>query len=257
MPRAARQPSSTGIYHVIVRGINRQIIFFEQNDYQRYMDTLYRVVAKGDAAVLGYCLMNNHVHLLIQENTMSISTIMKKIGTSYAYWYNRKYARSGHVFQDRFKSENVEEDSYLLTVIRYIHQNPVKAGIVSNAEHYTWSSCQAYYGEKEYLPDLTETSLILDLFSEDNSQAIEIFRRFMAENDEVQCLDDNDGKYLTDNEAMKIITKLMNNQPVSSLSIMPKAERDLLLQKCKEVKGLSLRQIARLTGVGYQTVNRA
>ncbi len=109
MPRNARQLSRTGIYHIIVRGINRQTIFFEDDDYQRYIDTIGRFVADGDAIVLGYCLMSNHVYLLIQEKNTAISKIMKRIGTSYAYRYNWKYERSGHVFQDRFKSENVEK----------------------------------------------------------------------------------------------------------------------------------------------------
>ena len=163
----------------------------------------------------------------------------------------------GHVFQDRFKSENVEDDDYLLTVIRYIHQNPVKAGIVTKAENYTWSSCRVYYGEKEYPPGLTQTSLILGMFAETTSQAIEGFRYYNDEKNEDYCLEDNSAKYLPDSEAISIMTKLNNNQVISTLSNMPKAERDLLLQGFKEIKGLSLRQIARLTGLGYQTVNRA
>jgi putative transposase len=257
MPRNPRQLSRTGVYHIIVRGINRQTIFFEDDDYQRYIETIGRFVADGDAIVLGYCLMSNHVHLLIQENNATISKIMKKIGSSYAYWYNCKYERSGHVFQDRFKSENVEDDSYLITVIRYIHQNPVKAGNVTKAEAYTWSSCRVYYGEKEYPPGLTQTSLILGMFAETTSQAIEGFRNYNDEKTEDKCLEDNSAKYLPDSEAIKIMTNLNNNQSISTLSAMPKVERDLLLQKFKETEGLSLRQIARITGLGYQIVNRA
>jgi len=207
--------------------------------------------------ILGYCLMSNHVHLLIQENSTPISKIMKKIGTSYAYWYNRKYERSGHVFQDRFKSENIEDESYLLTVIRYIHQNPVKAGITSKAEDYTWSSCRVYYGEKEYPPGLTQTSFILGVFAGATNQAIEDFKHFMEEENEDKCLEDNNIKYLPDSEAIKIMTKLNNNLSIATLANIPKIERDLLLQKFKEIEGLSLRQIARLTGLGYQTVSRA
>jgi REP element-mobilizing transposase RayT len=257
MPRTARQISNTGIYHIIVRGINRQTIFYDDKDYQRFIDTLGRVIDDGGTLLLGYCLMSNHVHLLIQESDTSISTVMKRIGTSYAYWYNRKHVRSGHVFQDRFKSENVEDDSYLKTVIRYIHQNPVKAGITLKAESYYWSSCRIYYGEKEYPPCLTSTSLILGLFGENDSQAIKAFHGYMTEVNENQCLDDIEVKHLSDGEAMRIIANLTKGQTISALSTMPKAERGLLLREFKEVQGLSLRQIARLTGLGYQTVNRA
>ncbi|MEA4925836.1 MAG: transposase [Syntrophomonadaceae bacterium] len=257
MPRIAREYSGTGIYHIIVRGINRQTIFFEENDYHRYLETIERFTSDGEATVLGYCLMSNHVHLLIQENRTSISKIMKKIGTSYAYWYNRKYERTGHVFQDRFKSENIEDDSYLLTVIRYIHQNPVKAGITSKAEKYPWSSCRVYYGEKEYPPGLTQVSFILGIFAYGLNDARERFMQFIEEKNEDECLEDNNMKYLPDSEAVKIMTKLNNNRSIATLSNMPKIERDLLLQKFKEIERLSLRQIARLTGLGYQTINRA
>jgi REP element-mobilizing transposase RayT len=241
----------------MVRGINRQTIFFEEDDYQRYLETIDRFVADEEAVVLGYCLMSNHVHLLIQEENTAISKIMKRIGTSYAYWYNQKYERSGHVFQDRFMSESVEDDSYLLTVIRYIHQNPVKAGIVTKADDYIWSSCRSYYGKREYVSGLTKTALILGMFAETTSQAIENFRLFNDEINEDKCLEESSAKYLPDSEAIKIMTNLNNNQPISTLSTMPKAERDLLLQRFKETEGLSLRQIARITGLGYQIVNRA
>lgn len=257
MPRNPRQLSRTGVYHIMVRGINRQTIFFEEDDYQRYLETIDRFVTDEDAVVLGYCLMSNHVHLLIKENNTAISNIMKRIGASYAYWYNQKYERSGHVFQDRFMSESVEDDSYMLTVIRYIHQNPVKAGIVTKADAYIWSSCRLYYGEGQCLSRLPQTSLILGMFAETKSQAIEKFRKFNDEINEDKCLEESRAKNLPDSEAIKIMTNLNNNQPISTLSTMSKFERDLLLQRFKETEGLSLRQIARITGLGYQIVNRA
>jgi hypothetical protein len=101
---------------------------------------------------------------------------MKKIGASYAYLYNLKYERNGHVFQDRFKSESVETDAYLLTVIRYIHQNPVRAGILSKSQKYRWSSCKDYYQEKDDQIGLTDTGLILSMFSDNKKQALEMFK---------------------------------------------------------------------------------
>lgn len=144
MPRHAREKSSTGIYHIMVRGINRQDIFHSEEDHQRYLDILLKIKREEDVEIWGYCLMSNHLHLLIREET-ALSKIMKRVGSSYAYWYNWKYHRSGHLFQDRFKSEKIETDAYLMTVIRYIHQNPIKAGMVSKPEEYRWSSCRDYY----------------------------------------------------------------------------------------------------------------
>jgi REP element-mobilizing transposase RayT len=123
--------------------------------------------------IYGYCLMSNHTHLLIREKTDHISRIMSRIGTSYAWWYNRKYNRSGHVFQGRYGSECVEYDKYLLIVIRYIHNNPVKAGMVSEPEYYKWSSIHAYYGGREYPPRLTEPEFILGVIHQEPREAIQ------------------------------------------------------------------------------------
>jgi len=158
VPRKPRKKSETGIYHVIVRGIGQQNIFHQEDDFQRYLETTKKISLESGVSVLGYCLMTNHVHLLLREDDGDISVYMKRLGISYAYWYNRKYERIGHVFQDRFKSECVEDDAYLLTVIRYIHENPVKASIISKPEEYEWSS---YYKADRNTVTFPDTSLIL------------------------------------------------------------------------------------------------
>ena len=94
-----------------------------------------------------YCLMDNHVHLLLQEQEETLGEIMKRVGVSYAYWFNRKYERVGHLFQGRFRSETVEDDAYFLTVLRYIHQHPVQAKLVARCSDYPWSSYAAYANE--------------------------------------------------------------------------------------------------------------
>ena len=97
---------------------------------------------------------------------------MKRIGVSFVWYYNWKYKTTGHLFQDRYKSEKIESDEYLLTVIRYIHQNPVKAKIVKRAEEWRWSSCLGYYGKRVYPEALLDSNLILRMFSEDRNIAI-------------------------------------------------------------------------------------
>jgi len=127
LARVARERSRTGIYHIMLRGINRQTIFEDNQDRVRFLDTLEEYKDICEFVFYGYCLMDNHVHLLIKETKESVSDIIKRICSSYVYWYNAKYKRCGHLFQERFKSEIVETDSYFLTVLRYIHQNPLKA----------------------------------------------------------------------------------------------------------------------------------
>jgi len=109
--------------------------------------------------------MDNHVHLLFKENSTSVSVLMKRLGISYASYYNWTYRTNGHLFQDRFKSEEVETNGYLAMVVRYIHMSPVKAGLVRVPEEYRWSSCCSYYGEKGEPVDLLDSSLVLSLFT--------------------------------------------------------------------------------------------
>lgn len=145
MPRVARERSESGIYHVMVRGINKQDIFLDDEDNLRYLQTIARVKERIRFSVYGYCLMRNHVHLLLrEENEISISQVMQRIGVSYVQWYNTKYERVGHLFQDRFLSVPIETDNQFLAVLRYIHRNPVEAGISRTCADYPWSSYAAY-----------------------------------------------------------------------------------------------------------------
>lgn len=257
MPRHAREKSETGIYHIMVRGINRGNIFHEAGDYQRYLYTLSQVKELNHFQILGYCLMPNHLHLLINEAESDISTIMKRIGVRYAYWYNQKYQRNGHVFQGRFKSERVEDDAYLLTVIRYIHQNPIKAGIISKPEAYRYSSCQDYYNEKYQHTRLTNTELILSVFSGDRQQAVKEFKIYNSQTGTESCLDDEIKPIKSDEELSAEIRKLLKGKPETFLQQMVKAERDEILRSIKRIPGGSLRQIARITGLGLYVIHQA
>jgi len=100
MPRAPREKSSTGVYHVMLRGINRQIIFEDDEDYQKYLDTLKTYQEKSGYIIYAYCLMSNHIHLLMKEVAEDLAIVFRRLGPSYVYWYNWKYGRRGHLFQD-------------------------------------------------------------------------------------------------------------------------------------------------------------
>ncbi|MGI6684508.1 MAG: transposase [Bacillota bacterium] len=259
MPRKSRQISPTGIYHLMARGINREPIFHDDSDRLRYLETLKRISNESDAAVFGYCLMDNHVHILLKEGETGISKIMHRLGASYAYYYNLKYERVGHVFQNRFRSETIKDEKYLLTVIRYIHNNPVKAGKKTKAEEYRWSSCEAYYGGMDVLPGLTSVDYILSLFCENTEQAMKEMQKFNEMETEDQCLEeneDNNEKVLSDTKACQIIESIVGNRPFSIFHEISKTERDEVLRRLK-VKGLSIRQISRLTGVSFNIVKRA
>ena len=256
MSRKPRKKSETGIYHVIVRGIGQQDIFHEEGDFQRYLETAKKLSMESGVGILGYCLMNNLVHLLLREDYGDISVFMKRLGVSYAYWYNWKYERTGHVFQDRFKSECVEEDSYLLTVIRYIHQNPVKASMISKPEDYEWSSCGAYYKVDLNTSDFPDTSLILSILHNEKKKAIEVLKKLTEEVNEDQCLDCDKRKRFSEREAYEITKRIMEGKPVTTLQEMNQDERNKILGRIRN-EGLSLRQICRITGLPFHLVRKA
>ncbi len=149
MARQSRQASSTGIYHIVMRGNNRNWIF----EVDKNKSDLFKLINKQREEklinLIAWCIMDNHVHLVIKAEPPNLMTAIKKINVSYAMRYNLKNNTVGHVFQDRFKSEVIEDDTYLIQVIRYIHNNPVKAGMVETPDEYEWSSYNSLLLEEQ------------------------------------------------------------------------------------------------------------
>ena len=244
MPRQARRKSESGIYHIMLRGINQQQIFEDEEDGFRFLETLSKYKEQCGYEIYAYCLMGNHVHILLKEGKENLTLVLKRIAGSYVYWYNWKYRRCGHLFQDRFKSEPVEDDAYFLTVIRYIHQNPIKAGICKNIDGYKFSSYNEYINK----PNLVNVDFCLGII--DKEQFIEFNNEF---NDDI-CLDIRDNDFrLTDDEALKIICKICKCKSVSDFQKLDKIKRNYYIEKLYK-HGLSIRQISRLTGLSRKIV---
>lgn len=258
MPRGARVKSKTGIYHIIWRGANRQEIFHDDEDWTKFLDILKKYKNKCGLNVYAWCLMTNHVHLLIKEGNEDISITMKRMGVSYVGYYNWKYRTIGHLFQDRFKSESVENNKYLLTVVRYIHQNPVKAGMVSQADEWRWSSCCGYYGKSSYPNSLLDFDYILRMFSTHPTISIERFKEFNERKNNDKCLDERvDKKRLSDEEARLEIKKLLGTIEIPQVKSLPKIKRNEVLRQVKGIEGLSLRQTARIFGISLSLIFKA
>ncbi|MDP4182041.1 MAG: transposase [Bacillota bacterium] len=249
MPRRAREKSESGIYHIILRGANRQEIFHDDEDHMKFLETIFKYKCKAEAEVYGWCLMSNHVHFLLKEGEEELSITMKRIGVSYAWYYNWKYNTTGHLFQDRYLSENINSEEYLLTAVRYIHQNPVKAGLVSNAANWNWSSYQGYLGKYIYPQGLLNKELVLGIFSKDPMAAITRFKIFNEEINNVKHLDDHVKRRLTDHEAKEEILKVITSDEIIHMKSLAKQERDKLLGKIRRIEGLTQRQAARILGI--------
>ena len=241
----------------MLRGANRQEIFHDEEDNVRFLETLERYKKKSKIKVYGWCLMDNHVHLLIEEGKEELSVTMKRIGVSYAWFYNSKYKTTGHLFQDRYRSENVESDAYLMTAIRYIHQNPVKAGIVKNPDSFKWSSCQGYYGKEYYPPYLLDSTLILGVFSEDQKTGIKKFKEYNEMENQDKFIDDEVRKRLSDDEAREEINKAIIGYKIANIKSLPKSQRDEIVGRIKKIEGITQRQISRIIGMSLSLVNRA
>lgn len=243
MPRQARKKSEIGIYHVMLRGINKQQIFEYEEDQERFIETLKRYKKEIDFKVYAYCLMGNHIHLMLKEGNESISETLKRIAGSYVYWYNWKYGRSGHLFQDRFKSEPINDDEYLLTVLRYIHQNPIKAKICEKVEEYKFSSFNEYLKES----NLIDTDLIYSIISKE--ELVEFHKEENTDN----CLDFEESSRLPDGEAKQIIEEITLCKSVADFQALDKMHRNMYIKALHD-KRLSIRQICRLTGISKKIV---
>lgn len=252
MPRSAREKSSTAIYHVVLRGINRQRIFEDEQDHQRYLDTIKTYKETSGYTLYAYCLMSNHIHLLMQAGKEDLGNAFRRIGASYVYWYNWKYGRSGHLFQDRYRSEAVENDRYFLTALRYIHQNPLKAGIVSDPQAYPWSSYSEYTGKAA----LCDTGFALALFSSEPKEALALWEKFNQQISDESCLEHDAGARRSDPEAAELMRSITGLQGPGELQNMAKQQRNALIRQLRQ-RGLSLRQLENLTGLSVAAIRTA
>lgn len=176
--RDPRVQYSGACYHIIQRGNNQEKIFKRDKEKLFFLELLRAVRIKFNCLIFAYTIMDNHYHLLIQIQTENLSQIMHRLNSRYAQYYNWRHNRKGHVFQGRFLSYLITDDLYLVTVLRYIHQNAVRARIVENISEYRWCSDRDY---RNQLNDLVETSFVLDIFSKDRQKALQIYSELMGE----------------------------------------------------------------------------
>jgi REP element-mobilizing transposase RayT len=245
MPRGARRKSDSGIYHIMLRGFNRQTIFLDDEDCEKYLQCLEECKAISGFTLYAYCLMGNHIHLLIKEDKEPLELIFKRVGARYVFWYNWKYKRSGHLFQDRYKSEAVEDDAYFLTVLRYIYQKPVKAGFCRKPAEYRWSSFRS----------LGTESLLADHSRILNMMTAEQFKAFVETPAEDKVLDLTPDVRLTDREAAEIVKETCKIRQLSDFSTISPEKQGAYI-RCLHEKGCSIRQVSRLTGISKARIEK-
>lgn len=248
MARRPRKLSINGIYHVVIRGLDRQLMFDSSNDYKKYLETIALYKEECHFELYAYCLMSNHVHLLIKTTDTALETIFRKINTYYAVWFNMKYQRTGHLQQERFYSEPVEDQKYFINVIRYIHNNPFKAGMESYpGATYKWNSIHEY--SSEYFT-LIDAATVLNIA--EKADLLDVF----ANSDKTVYLDiDSVKKRLPDDVAKEIICNITGLENCLLFQEIELAKRNYYIKEFHK-NGVSIRQINRLTGIPRGIIQR-
>ncbi len=261
MPRQARKTSCSKVYHCMLRGVNKQDIFFDKQDYFKFQEILKKTKTKYFYQLYSYVLMPNHIHLEIKDENQNLSTIIHNIATSYAIYFNKKYERKGHLFENRFKSKNVENAYYIVNLVRYIHQNPVKAGI-SEMENYKWSSYLEYFkvnniDEKNRIVDTEE---ILFQFLPEKEKAQKEFLKFNKEmirfKESTELLQYEIKNKLTDEEVIYFIKEQIGIDNIQDIQKYNKKYRNSIIKKIKNIEGITQNQISRILGITINIIKK-
>lgn len=259
MPRKARNYSEMKVYHIIIRGVDKQKIFYEDKDKSKFLKIIKSTQEKYTFEIYAYCLMDNHVHMVIYDKENQLSKIMQSIEISYVIYFNSKYERVGHLFQNRFLSKKIENQNYLMQVCRYIHQNPLKAGICKT-EEYKWSSYNEYVKKNKII----NPQMMFGLFSENYDEAKDSFIKFHNLNLNLDkktefknMLDYEIYDRLNDIEATKYICDFWKINDVHEILDYNREIRDKFLADLGEIKLISMRQMSRILGINRKIIERA
>ncbi len=250
MSRQPRAISASGVYHVIWRGINRQQIFFDDADCVKFLNLLDSVQNEA-FQILAFCLMGNHVHLLIKtvpSDITEMKTAVKRLGIRYVAYFNGRFQRVGPLFQDRYKSQPVESGRYFCRVLRYIHQNPVAAGMCKNPEDYPWSSyCDYFKNPGQFCKVHIKYALQL--------HRLEWYEKWHRETEESPKSLEGESFKPTDEQAICALKKISGLEISQVVHQNEDSRRRIFRRLCME-EGVSVARAARLTGIPRGEIRR-
>lgn len=247
MPRTSRKVAESGYYHVMLRGNGRQVIFEDDVDRRAFLEALSRTLETPGLSLLAWCLMTNHVHLLFCDEVGCLSSAMHALATKYAGHFNSRTGHVGSVFDGRFKSVPIESDAQLVAAVRYIHDNPEKAGLCSAAD-YPWSSFDEYAGTGGEW-GLANVDPILDLLGgADGFLSMSFQSRPNA-----YCF--RAGKRVPEDDVFEIARAVLYPLDPRAMRELSGADRDQALLALRDA-GLSLRQIERVTSIGRYSIQK-
>lgn len=250
MPRQPRVYSNTGIYHIMIRGINGEEIFNKVYYKSKVLNIIREISEELVFYIIAYCIMDNHMHLLLKIGEEELAIFMKRINIKFAMYYNKLENRYGHVFQDRFKSEAVEDERYYLGVLRYIHNNPVKARISNNIINYKWSSINDYINQNTDIISETHLKEILGLFKN-----LDDFIEFHNDYDDIIYIDTKEDKYENIQFVINnIIKDFVGKYGFSDHKQIRKKQKEELAEMLLKREICSLKEIASLCRLSVKDV---
>lgn len=254
MARQARIQSPTNYYHIMVRGNNREHIFNNPHEKRYYLEVLKEQIEDDLIQIAAYCIMDNHVHIVVEADILNLTKAMKSINIKFAMKINKQKNRIGHVFQDRYKSEVIYNDAHLHQVIRYVHNNPIKAKITKSLNQYKWSSYNEYINKCDII-NLEQKSFVLDYFK----GSLERFQSFHNEDDVNEYLEiKEDIETQRLDRGQELISNYFKEHGISENKqiINNPYHLDIIIKKLLKKSKLSHRKIAELLEINRGDVHR-
>ena len=247
MPHTQRKRGESGFYHAVTKGDGGQIVFEKDADRLRYLKELETAAGDFKVEVHAYCLMSNHVHLLLEDQDGELGLFMKQLNERYAMYYAKTTGRVGHVFQGRYWSEPVDSDDYYLAAMRYIHANPEPPGICK-ASAYAWSSYGAYARASSFVKTDLALSMLggVEAFEAFHIDAIKYAKPFP---------ESKLTAHLSSDEQLNVAVSILGRDVLNSLKGLKPQERRTRVEQLAQA-GFSDTEIARLTGIGRSSIRR-
>lgn len=255
MPRTSRFFCKSKVYHIILKGIDSQTIFYDDQDRKFFLKQISITKKEFNYIVYAYCLMVNHVHLVIKCEDVFLASSMKSLLVRYVHYFNQKYQRTGTLMQNRFKSKNVENVKYFIDLCRYIHRNPEKAGIALTQD-YEWSSYKEYTGKEKII----NKSALLHYLDND----IEKFKKYTLEKNDIEEIK-IDVEYemldrLTDERLIQYIMEKFYLKNVNDIPIFFKTQNEEkikhVINEIADISGTNITQVARITRLGRRYIEK-
>lgn len=255
MSRPLRFFSNSKIYHIILKGIDSQTIFYDDQDRNFFLKQISITKNEFNYIVYAYCLMVNHVHMVIKCEDTLLSKAIQSLLVRYVHYFNQKYKRTGPLMQNRFKSKNVENEKYFIDVCRHVHRNPEKAGIALTQD-YEWSSYKEYIGKEKIISKKALLYYLNNDMNEFVKDTLKIDVEDIKEYAEYEMIDK-----LVDEQLIKYIMKKFYIDSVNEIPTFfknkSKEELEKIIKEISNIKGTNVTQVARITRLGRRCIEKA